>query len=206
MMINAFEKKILPLDDFVKLMLEYMNDGYYFLGDHSKHVAKVTCAILDKLGINGQDKELMKYAALLHDIGKLSIPKSILLAPRQLSDKEFEIIKDHPVIGYRKLSHIEALANINPVILYHHYRRGFGYPDRPEAENASEPDTILTDVLTAADSYSAIREKRIYNIWDIEHLDAIKILKDENDPKNKGINQEIVDVLSTIKEPIIFDF
>lgn len=196
------EKKKMSLDDFVKLMLEYMNDGYYFLGDHSKRVAKVTYAILDKLGINGQDKELMKYAALLHDIGKISIPKSILLAPRRLSDKEFEIIKDHPVIGYRKLSHIEALSNINPVILYHHYRRGFGYPDRPEAENASEPDPVLTDVLTVADSYSAIREKRIYNSWDIEHLDAIKILKNENDIKNKGINQEIVDVLGTIKEQL----
>lgn len=197
-MINAFEKKILSLDDFVKWTLEYMNDGYYFLGDHSKTVAAVSTAILDRLGINGQDKELMKYAGLLHDIGKLSIPKAILLAPRRLSDKEFEIIKDHPVIGFRKLSHIEALANINPVILYHHYRRGFGYPVNPEAENAPEPDPVLTDVLTVADSYSAIREKRVYNIWNIEHSDAVRILKDENDLKNKGINQEIVDVLEKI--------
>ena len=200
-MINVFEKKILPLDDFVKWTLEYMNDGYYFLGDHSKRVAAISCAILDKLGINGQDKDLMKYAALLHDIGKLSIPKAILLAPRRLSDNEFEIIKDHPVIGFRNLSHIEALANINPVILYHHYRHGFGYPKNLETENVSAPDPILTDVLTAADSYSAIREKRIYNIRNIKHLDAIKILKAENDPKNKGINQEIVDVLVAIKKP-----
>ena len=190
--------KSISIDDFAKLILAYMNESYYFLGDHSKNVADVTCAILDKLGINGQDKELMKYAALLHDIGKLSIPKAILLAPRGLSDKEFEIIKDHPVIGFRKLFHIESLKNINPIILYHHYRNGFGYPENPETENVTPQDPILTDILTVADSYAAIREKRIYSNGNVGHSAAVKILKDENDPKNKGINQEIVDVLEKI--------
>lgn len=211
-MVNAFEsfeKKILSLDDFVKWILGYMNDGYYFLGNHSLTVAAVSIAILDKLGINGQDKEIVKYAALLHDIGKLSIPKVILLAPRRLSDKEFEIIKDHPAIGFRKLSHIEALANINPLILYHHYRNGFGYPEDPKMELVPPPDPILTDILTVADAYSAIREKRIYNISNIEHSDAVKILKDENELKNKGINQEIVDVLekiSSLENTLKFEF
>ena len=191
------EAKMLSLDDFVKLTLGYMND-YYFLGDHSRNVEKVTLAILDKLNINGEDKCIMKYAALLHDIGKLSIPKAILLAPRKLTDKEFEIIKDHPVIGYRKLEHVISLKDVNTIILYHHYRNGFGYPDKLELQNIPEPDPLLADVLTVADSYSAIREKRIYNVWGIEHKDAIKILKNEDDPKNKGINQEIVDVLSGI--------
>jgi HD-GYP domain-containing protein (c-di-GMP phosphodiesterase class II) len=153
-------------------------------------------AILDKLGINGQDKELMRYAAFLHDIGKLSIPKEILLAPRRLTDKEFELVKDHPVIGYKKLLHIKPLTDVNPVIMYHHYRNGFGYPKK--IENVPMPDTVLIDVLTVADSYSAIREKRIYNVWNLEHMDAISLLKNEDDPKNKGINQEIVDILSKI--------
>ena len=195
---EPFNCKTLELDDFVKWILEYMNDGYYFLGNHSRTVEIVSCAILDKLGINGQSKEIVKYAALLHDIGKLSIPKVILLAPRSLSDKEFEIIKDHPIIGFNKLSHIHALSDINPLILYHHYRNGFGYPKTIEMENIPEPDQILTDILTIADAYSAIREKRIYTNTNIKHIDAVKILKDENEIKNKGINQEVVDVLETI--------
>ncbi len=198
-MFDIAENKTISIDDFIKLILDYMNDGYYFLGDHSKRVAAVTGAILDKLGINGKDKELMRYTALLHDIGKLSIPKSILLAPRQLTDKEFELVKDHPLSGYRKLAHIESLKNINPIILYHHYRNGFGYPQKLEDYPVS--DNILIDVLTVADSYSAIKEERIYNVWNLEHMDVIKILKNEDDPKNKGINQEIVDILSKINTP-----
>ena len=196
--INEIENKTLSLDDLIKLMLGYMNDGYYFLGDHCKKVATVSCAILDKLGINGQDKEIVKYAALLHDIGKLSIPKDILLAPRVLSDNEFEIIKQHPVTGFRMIKHINTLSDINLLILYHHYRQGFGYPLNPETETTNKPDTILTDILSVADSYSAISEKRIYNVWNIKHSAVIKIIQNENDLKNKGINQEIVNVLSTI--------
>ena len=195
-MIDVAENNMIPLDDFVKWILKYMNENYYFLGDHSTRVAAITVAILDKLGINGQDKELMRYAAFLHDIGKLSIPKGILLAPRRLTDKEFELVKDHPVIGYKKLLHIKPLTDVNPVIMYHHYRNGFGYPKK--IENVPMPDTVLIDVLTVADSYSAIREKRIYNVWNLEHMDAISLLKNEDDPKNKGINQEIVDILSKI--------
>ncbi|MDA8299753.1 MAG: HD domain-containing protein [Deltaproteobacteria bacterium] len=195
-MIDAAGNNMMPLDDFVKWALNYMNENYYFLGEHSTRVAAVTGAILDKLGINGEDKKLMKYASLLHDIGKLSIPKEILLAPRELTDKEFELVKDHPVIGYKKLAHIKSLKNINPIILYHHYRNGFGYPQK--LENVPMPASILIDVLTVVDSYSAIKEKRIYNVWNLEHMDVIKILKNEDDPKNKGINQEIVDILSKI--------
>jgi putative nucleotidyltransferase with HDIG domain len=195
-LIDAAGNNMMPLDDFVKWALNYMNENYYFLGEHSTRVAAVTGAILDKLGINGEDKKLMKYASLLHDIGKLSIPKEILLAPRELTDKEFELVKDHPVIGYKKLAHIKSLKNINPIILYHHYRNGFGYPQK--LENVPMPASILIDVLTVVDSYSAIKEKRIYNVWNLEHMDVIKILKNEDDPKNKGINQEIVDILSKI--------
>lgn len=198
-MIDVAENNMIPLDDFVKWTLNYMNENYYFLGEHSTRVAAVTGAMLDKLGINGEDKKLMKYASLLHDIGKLSIPKEILLTPRELTNKEFELVKDHPVIGYKKLAHIKTLADVNPVILYHHYRNGFGYPEK--MENVPMPAPILIDVLTVADSYSAIKEKRIYNVRNLEHIDVIKILKNEDDPKNKGINQEIVDILSKINTP-----
>ena len=206
---ESFGYNILSLDDFVKWVLEYMNDGYYFLGNHSRTVATVSCAILDKLGINGQDKEIVKYAALLHDIGKLSIPKDIILAPRQLSDKEFEIIKEHPVIGFNKLSHIESFVDINLLVLYHHYRNGFGYPQDTKVETTSEPNMLLVDILTVADAYSAIREKRIYTNLNIKHQDAIKILKDEKEIKNQGINQEIVDVLekiSSLENTLKFEF
>ena len=198
--LESFDYKIILLDDFVKWILEYMNDEYYFLGNHSKNVAIISCAILDKLGINGQDKKLMQYGALLHDIGKLSIPKDILLAPRRLSDKEFEIIKDHPIIGFNKLSHIKSFVDINLLVLYHHYRNGLGYPEDLIIQNTSKPNMLLVDILTVADAYSAIQEKRMYNNKEkevFENISIIKMLKDEKEIKNQGINQEIVDVLSS---------
>lgn len=172
-----------------------MDSQYHFLGEHSKNVAAVSLAILDKLGITGSDKRLLKYGALLHDIGKIYVPKSILLAPRKLSNKEFELVKDHPIKGYEMILGIKALESTAIFIKYHHYRKGAGYPEKLDFP----VDSILIDALTAADSYCAIKESRAYNgRKEMNHARALKILKNENDWKNKGVNQEIVDVLGGI--------
>ncbi|MHB1546999.1 MAG: HD-GYP domain-containing protein [bacterium] len=186
----------ITLDEYTDFILKYMDDTHHLLGEHSRSVAKVSLAIMDRIGINGKDKETIKYGALLHDIGKLYMPKSILFAPRKLSEKEFELIKDHPLKGYELLKNIKSLENINCFILYHHYRNGNGYPDIVY----TPVDAVLLDVLTVADSFCAIKEKRLYNgHTGMNSKKAIKILKNEDDDKNKGLNQEVVDVLAGLK-------
>ncbi|MHB1702840.1 MAG: HD-GYP domain-containing protein [bacterium] len=185
----------ITLDEFTDFILKFMDDNFNFLGNHCRHTANICLKIADKLNISQEDKKLLKYGSLLHDIGKLYIPRAILLAPRKLTDKEFEIVKEHPVFGDRIIGLFISLKPVSPFILYHHYRQGYGYPDSsyfvmPPA------NTILIDILTVADSYAAIDEKRPYN--GNKNIKPIDILKNTNDTKNKGINREIVDVLSTI--------
>lgn len=183
----------IDIDEFTNFMLGFMDDNLYFLGKHCRETARIGLAVAGKLNITGQDKNILKYGALLHDIGKLYIPKAILLAPRKLSDKEFEIVKEHCVFGLKIINWFKLMSILIPFILFHHSRNGFGYPD---LSYDSQIEPVLIDILTVADSYAAIKEKRAYN--GNRNIDPINILKDTNDAKNKGINQEIVDVLSKI--------
>jgi putative nucleotidyltransferase with HDIG domain len=184
----------IALDEFTDFILEFMDDNFNFLGNHCRHTAAVCEKIADRLNICSSDRKLLKYGSLLHDIGKLYIPRAILLAPRKLTDKEFEIVKDHPVYGNQIIKRFNSLNSVSPFILYHHYRDGYGYPDSPPLDLSVNP--ILIDILTVSDSYTAISEKRPYA--DNGNINPIEMLKNTKDIKNKGINEEIVDVLSTI--------
>lgn len=191
----VFFPRTIKIDEFIRFILKYM-DNWHFLGDHSRNVSDICLKIADRLGISGKDKEFLRYAALLHDIGKLYMPKEILFAPRRLTKNEFEIIKEHPRKGYELVKDIPALKYINIFILYHHHRHGNGYPKEIELP----VDSILLDILTVADSYCAIEEKRIYSEYKKMYGNkAVNILKNSNDEKNKGINLSIVEVLESIK-------
>ncbi|MHB1664233.1 MAG: HD-GYP domain-containing protein [bacterium] len=184
----------ITLDEFTDFILRFMDDNFNFLGVHCRNTADICLKIANKLNISLIDKKLLKYGSLLHDIGKLYIPRAILLAPRKLTDKEFEIVKDHPVYGNQIIKRFNSLNSVSPLILYHHYRAGYGYPKIPLSE--IPVNTILIDILSVSDSFAAISEKRPYT--DNGNINPVEILKNTLDIKNKGINQEVVDVLSTI--------
>ena len=194
-MLNIKIPKTISLDEYTNFILKFMDDGYHFLGVHSKSVAAVSLKIAKELNIKGINRKNLKYGALLHDIGKIYMPKDILLAPRKLSDNEFEIIKEHPEKGYKIVNGFNAFADVNGLILAHHYRNGFGYPKKI----AIGYDALLVDILTVSDSYSAIMEKRYYNGQDsMDDFKALAILRDEKDERNFGINCEVVDVLEQV--------
>ncbi|MHB1679998.1 MAG: HD-GYP domain-containing protein [bacterium] len=184
----------ITLDEFTDFILRFMDDNFNFLGVHSRNTADICLKIANKLNISLIDKKLLKYGSLLHDIGKLYIPRAILLVPRKLTDKEFEIVKDHPIYGNQIIKRFNSLNSVSPLILYHHYRAGYGYPEIPIS--VIPVNTILIDILSVSDSYTAINEKRPYA--DNGNINPIEILKNKSDIKNKGINQEIVNVLSSI--------
>ncbi len=146
------------------------------LKGHSMHVMAITLLIYDHMPrnkIQGIDREKLEYASLLHDIGKLGIPESILNKPGKLNDEEWVIMKDHPRIGTVILKDIIGLQDTNDWILYHHERMdGKGY-----YHLAGENIPMAAKIISTADTYSAIVMRRSYKKA-LEHHDAIKIMRE----------------------------
>lgn len=112
------------------------------------------------LGLRQGDLRLLTATALLHDIGKAAIPLEILNKPHRLTDDEFEVMRQHPVIGYDMLAaqpEVPEPARLG-VRHHHEYLDGSGYPDH--LSGAAIPD--LTRMLTVVDIYAALIEKRAY--------------------------------------------
>jgi putative nucleotidyltransferase with HDIG domain len=134
---------------------------------HSKTVAKYSQMLAQILGIK-EKKTLdnIRKGGLLHDIGKIAIPDSILKKPDPLSDKEWEKIKLHPALGYGLIKEIKMLKEVGNIILYHHERYdGAGYPKGFKKDEIPIEARIfaLADALDAITSYRPYREKRDFD-------------------------------------------
>ncbi|GAG48691.1 unnamed protein product, partial [marine sediment metagenome] len=104
------------------------NDPY--TSGHQKRVAFLAIAISEELGLNEAKIEAIGTAALIHDIGKINVPASILSKPGELTEIEFEMIKAHPKIGYDIIKEIEFPSSVEDIVLQHHERLdGSGYPN-----------------------------------------------------------------------------
>jgi HD-GYP domain-containing protein (c-di-GMP phosphodiesterase class II) len=83
-----------------------------------------------EMHLPGSLAEQIEFGAMLHDIGKLGIPESILSKSDALSVEEYAIVKRHPAIGYQMLRHVDFLRAVAPIVLYHHeWVNGDGYPE-----------------------------------------------------------------------------
>lgn len=126
---------------------------------HSEQVMRYSVRLGEVLGFSPERIELLRYGALLHDIGKIGIRDHILLKPGMLTDDEFEVMQTHPRIGADILRNIKALRDVIPIIECHHERMdGRGYPGRLIGSQVSEEARILT----IADSYDAMTSHRAY--------------------------------------------
>ncbi|MHB1681020.1 MAG: HD-GYP domain-containing protein [bacterium] len=183
----------IKIEEFVKFYFKIVNRTLNHLGKHSENTQIVSTALAETLRIKSSDKKLLKYGALLHDIGKLFVPAEILNSSSTLNKIEFEIIKTHTVSGWDALDNFTTLPNeIKIFALKHHYRNGFGYPKQIMYKNDIDP--LLVDILTIADSFSAIMEPRVYKKPVLES-EAFLIISDSENEKNAGLNPNILDKL-----------
>jgi len=134
---------------------------------HSQTVAKYSQTLANLLGI--KDKESIsniKKGALLHDIGKIAIPDSILKKPGALSPKEWEKIKLHPSLGFGLIKEIKLVKEVGNIILFHHERYdGKGYPKQLKNKNIPSEARIfaLADALDAITSHRPYREEQTFS-------------------------------------------
>jgi diguanylate cyclase (GGDEF)-like protein/PAS domain S-box-containing protein len=132
----------------------------HYTGEHVENTVHYATEIAEGLNLPKEDIELIKQAAMLHDLGKIGISESILLKKGKLNRKEFEEIKKHPQIGADIIRPIQFLHGLIPLIFYHHERwDGKGYPSRIKGEDIP----IGARIIAIADVYQALTSDRPYH-------------------------------------------
>ncbi|MHB8842349.1 MAG: HD domain-containing phosphohydrolase [Candidatus Aquicultor sp.] len=144
----------------VSVLNSLVNAVDQFSNDHSMRVAELAKDIAKEMGLPEDDLVLIYEAGRIHDIGKVTIPIHILNKPGRLTDEEFEIIKEHPLIAEKLLSPIKGLQKLVPAIKYHHEKLdGSGYPEGLVGEDIP----IHARVIAVADVYDAMTNARSYH-------------------------------------------
>ena len=157
-----------------------------YTAGHQRRVAELSFAIAQEMGLPAEKINGLRMAAMIHDLGKISVPAEILSKPAKLSDIEFSLIKVHAEVGYGILKDIDFPWPVARMVLEHHERmNGSGYPNKLTGENL----LIESRIMAVADVVEAIASFRPYR-----PPFGIEVALDEIE-KNKGIlyDPEVVD-------------
>lgn len=153
---------------------------------HSLRVAYYSEALARKIGWSEEDVQNIHYIALLHDIGKIGVPDSVLNKPFKLTNVEFELIKNHTTMGAEILKDIKMFPNVSVGAKHHHERYdGKGYPSGLKGDEIPE----VARVIGIVDSYDAMTSNRVYR----------KRLQDE------VVKQELIKGRGTQFDPYLVD-
>lgn len=126
---------------------------------HSEHVSTIARRIAEQMGLRREDAEIIEFAGLVHDIGKIGIPDSILQKSGPLGASERSVMTSHSVLGATILERAGMLSDLAPLVLHHHeWHDGSGYPDR--LGGAEIP--IGASILAVADAFDTMVSDRPY--------------------------------------------
>ena len=126
---------------------------------HSERVAWLGTQLAEAIGLDAEEIERVRISGLVHDVGKIGVPESVLCKAGRLTDDEFDQIKKHPRIGYNILKGIPKIDDVLDGVLYHHERwDGQGYPTRL----AGEAIPLYGRILAVADTFDAMSSTRSY--------------------------------------------
>jgi putative nucleotidyltransferase with HDIG domain len=150
---DAYHGTALVLGDVVEA-----DDGY--TGEHSRGVVRLCLDVANHLGLSPDQKRNLEFGALLHDVGKIAIPKEIINKPGKLDEREWAIMRTHSEEGQRMLARVGGfMTEVGAIVRSHHERwDGGGYPDGLLAEAAP----LEARIITCCDSWSAMRTDRPY--------------------------------------------
>lgn len=126
---------------------------------HCERLSELSAGLAYHLGLPEDQVLALRRAGVVHDIGKIAIPDSILLKPSSLSADEWKIVREHPVIGERICRPLKSFRNVLPIIRHHHERLdGSGYPDGLKGDRIP----MTARVLQIVDVYDALTTERPY--------------------------------------------
>jgi HD-GYP domain-containing protein (c-di-GMP phosphodiesterase class II) len=168
---NTFVQTVVTLANAID-----MRDAY--TSSHSQRIAEWAAYTAYLLGCKDQEIKAIYWGGLLHDIGKIGIPDSILNKPGKLDESEWGIIQKHTIHGANLIAPIKKLSDVAPIVEYSHERYdGSGYPYGLKGDDIP----LGARIIGVVDSYSAMRDKRPYK-RPFTHEEAVDELK-----RNSGI-------------------
>jgi putative nucleotidyltransferase with HDIG domain len=154
----------------VKSLVSALEAKDKYTRDHSNRVTEFSLAIARAMGLDERELQDLEMAAILHDVGKIAIPEKILNKKTKLTDEEFAVIRQHPVIGETILKPVVELQTIARIVRHHHERYdGRGYPDGLKGQAIP----VGARIMTVADAYDAITSSRPYRDYE-SHNYAVK--------------------------------
>jgi diguanylate cyclase (GGDEF)-like protein/putative nucleotidyltransferase with HDIG domain len=163
----------------------------HYTRKHSAHVAEYSASIVESLGFSKEKQEVLRVAALLHDVGKIGLPDRILRKPGPLTHEEEDAVRQHSLLGSLMVSqHMAGNDDVREAVLHHHERwDGSGYPAGLSGRSIS----MLGRILAVADAYSAMTTDRPYRSG-LSLETAIEELKKGS---GKQFDPEVVNVFLT---------
>jgi len=162
---------------------------------HTERVTGYVLALAKAMGLPASDREILRKGAILHDIGKISIPDAILNKPGRLTPAEYAIIKDHAAQGAHIVEPLHSVRDAVPLIRWHHERLdGTGYPDRLRGEAIP----LMVRMLSVADVYDSLSSDRPYRAA-ISHQRCLEMLHEN--ARDGGLDPDLVGLFSEVVVP-----
>ncbi|MDD4909851.1 MAG: GAF domain-containing protein [Candidatus Omnitrophica bacterium] len=183
----------------VKVLVNTIDAKDSYIYGHSEKVAIHSFAIARELDLSPEERQAVRTAGFLHDMGKISVDSAILRKKGFLNDDEWHEIEKHPEIGARIISQIPNLNHLAPLVLHHHARfGGGGYPDK-NLKGADIP--IGARIISVADAYEAMVSARPYR-GALEHRIVVEELRSRSNSQfDPHIVHTFLKVLKKDQEP-----
>lgn len=158
---------------------------------HSRRVAEYSTKIAERLGFSKEEVHNIRIVALLHDIGKIGVPDSVLKKPGKLTDEEFALMKQHTIVGSDILKDIDMIPGVDIGTRYHHERYdGRGYPEGLKGEEIP----YIARIIAVADSFDAMTSNRVYR----KHLTYEQVLSELKKGEGTQFDPEIAKVMEQL--------
>jgi putative nucleotidyltransferase with HDIG domain len=185
---NAYRGTALVLGDVVEA-----DDGY--TGQHCKGVVGLALAVADQLALDAEQRRNLEFGALLHDVGKIAIPKEIVNKPGKLNPEEWTIIQTHTIEGQKMLDQVGGfMRQVGRIVRAHHERwDGGGYPDGL----AGEAIPLEARIISCCDTWNAMRTDRPYR----RALSQDAALAELVSNAGSQFDPQVVDALLVVVDP-----